>query len=265
MFVFEEPYLGSVVEQTAFDLLYDEHSFVFSVRAIKAIAESPGSNSSTPSPCRCTAARCATRSAQPGAPRGSRRGSANSWPGNRPAARGALHAGGVRRPSGAIREDLSGLLGDLHAQGKRMAGYGAPAKITTVTNYCGIGPEHGPVRGRFDAVETGTAGRGARIFRCVAPEAFAADHPDYAVLFAWNHAEEIMAKERAFPNGADAGFSTCPTCTSSDRARRFSARGEMRSCPVGANHGVSSRDRPGRRVSPLARAVREGKEDPLCL
>ena len=29
-------------------------------------------------------------------------------------------------------------------------------------------------------------------------EAFAAAPPDYAVLFAWNHAEEIMAKEKAF-------------------------------------------------------------------
>ena len=29
-------------------------------------------------------------------------------------------------------------------------------------------------------------------------EAFTAAPPDYAVLFAWNHAEEIMAKEKAF-------------------------------------------------------------------
>ncbi len=29
-------------------------------------------------------------------------------------------------------------------------------------------------------------------------EEFVADYPDYAVLFAWNHAEEIMAKEDKF-------------------------------------------------------------------
>ena len=29
-------------------------------------------------------------------------------------------------------------------------------------------------------------------------EDFKAAPPDYAVLFAWNHAEEIMAKEQAF-------------------------------------------------------------------
>lgn len=28
--------------------------------------------------------------------------------------------------------------------------------------------------------------------------AFADPYPDYALLFAWNHAEEIMAKEQAF-------------------------------------------------------------------
>ena len=30
------------------------------------------------------------------------------------------------------------------------------------------------------------------------PEAFTADLPDYAVLFAWNHLQEIDAKEREF-------------------------------------------------------------------
>jgi methylation protein EvaC len=27
---------------------------------------------------------------------------------------------------------------------------------------------------------------------------FASDYPDYALLFGWNHAEEIMAKESAY-------------------------------------------------------------------
>lgn len=29
-------------------------------------------------------------------------------------------------------------------------------------------------------------------------DAFAAPYPDFAVLFAWNHAEEIIARETAF-------------------------------------------------------------------
>ena len=29
-------------------------------------------------------------------------------------------------------------------------------------------------------------------------QAFAGDHPDYALLFAWNHADEIMNAEQAF-------------------------------------------------------------------
>ena len=32
-------------------------------------------------------------------------------------------------------------------------------------------------------------------------EAFAGDHPDTALLFAWNHQAEIMAKEKAFTAG----------------------------------------------------------------
>jgi methylation protein EvaC len=30
------------------------------------------------------------------------------------------------------------------------------------------------------------------------PTDFADPYPDYALLFAWNHADEIMAKEKAF-------------------------------------------------------------------
>ena len=36
---------------------------------------------------------------------------------------------------------------------------------------------------------------------CIFPlsyEVFADNPPDYAVLFAWNHAEEIMAKEQSY-------------------------------------------------------------------
>jgi len=29
-------------------------------------------------------------------------------------------------------------------------------------------------------------------------EAFTADYPDYAVLFAWNHKNEILAKEQLY-------------------------------------------------------------------
>ena len=37
VFIFEEPYLGSMVEKTSYDQIYDEHFYMFSIHSIKAI------------------------------------------------------------------------------------------------------------------------------------------------------------------------------------------------------------------------------------
>jgi len=42
MFVFEDPYLGDIIEQTAFDQIYDEHFFLFSATSVARMAERSG-------------------------------------------------------------------------------------------------------------------------------------------------------------------------------------------------------------------------------
>ena len=37
VFIFEEPYLGDVIEKTSYDQIYDEHYYLFSVNAIQSI------------------------------------------------------------------------------------------------------------------------------------------------------------------------------------------------------------------------------------
>ena len=39
VFVFEEPYLGSVIEKTSYDQIYDEHIFLFSALSVSKMAE----------------------------------------------------------------------------------------------------------------------------------------------------------------------------------------------------------------------------------
>ncbi|HEU5108585.1 MAG TPA: methyltransferase domain-containing protein, partial [Micromonosporaceae bacterium] len=39
VFVFEEPYVGSILDRTAFDQIYDEHFYLFSVRSVQAMAD----------------------------------------------------------------------------------------------------------------------------------------------------------------------------------------------------------------------------------
>ena len=39
VFIFEEPYLGSMYKKTSYDQIYDEHIFMFSVSSVKKIFE----------------------------------------------------------------------------------------------------------------------------------------------------------------------------------------------------------------------------------
>ena len=89
------------------------------------------------------------------------------------------------------------LLRDLQRRGRRVVGYAATSKSTTVTNYCGITPGLVEFISDTTPIKQGKFSPGAHI--PVRPyEAFTARYPDYALLFGWNHAEEIMAKEQAF-------------------------------------------------------------------
>ncbi len=89
------------------------------------------------------------------------------------------------------------LLHRLKAEGKRLAGYGAPAKGNTMLNYCGIGPELLDFLADRNPLKQGRFSPGMRI-PVVAPEAIAEARPDYLLILAWNFADEIMEQQRDF-------------------------------------------------------------------
>jgi len=95
------------------------------------------------------------------------------------------------------RASLMRTLEAARRQGKRVVGYGATSKSTTVTNYCGITPAQVEFISDTTPIKQARLSPGAHI--PVKPyESFVANYPDYALLFAWNHAAEIREKERAF-------------------------------------------------------------------
>jgi methylation protein EvaC len=97
----------------------------------------------------------------------------------------------------AFARRADALLRDLKRQGKRVVGYGATSKSTTVTNYCGITPDLVEFISDTTPIKQGKFSPGAHI-PVRSYSAFQERYPDYALLFAWNHAEEIMAKEQRF-------------------------------------------------------------------
>jgi methylation protein EvaC len=95
------------------------------------------------------------------------------------------------------RIDLVDLLMSLKSQGKRVAGYGATSKSTTILNYCGIGPDLVEYVSDTTPTKQGKFTPGTHI--PVVPHShFLQNRPDYTVLFAWNHADEILSKEAAY-------------------------------------------------------------------
>ena len=95
------------------------------------------------------------------------------------------------------RDRLLEKLQCMKQEGRRVVGYAATSKSTTVTNYCGITPELVEFISDTTPIKQGKYSPGTHI--PVRPyDDFKANYPDVALLFGWNHAREIMDKERAF-------------------------------------------------------------------
>jgi len=92
-----------------------------------------------------------------------------------------------------LREMLLGLKRD----GKRIAGYGAPAKATILLNYCGIGRDILDYASDTTPLKQGKLIPGVGV-SIVSPQFARTKPPDYYLLLAWNFREEILAKEQEF-------------------------------------------------------------------
>ncbi|MFE1174112.1 methyltransferase domain-containing protein [Streptomyces sp. NPDC058773] len=197
VFLFEDPYLGDILERTSFDQIYDEHFFFFTARSVQAMAAGYGLEL-------VDVERLGVHGGEVRyalAPAGARTPSAAvaellaEEREKRIAEPATLQAFGAK--VNKIRTDLVELLDGLRSAGRTVAGYGATAKSATVTNLCGIGPDLVPFVSDSTPAKQGRLTPGTHI-PVRAPGAFSDPYPDYALLFAWNHAEEIMAKEQAF-------------------------------------------------------------------
>jgi SAM-dependent methyltransferase len=95
------------------------------------------------------------------------------------------------------RDALMEILRDLKRQGRRLAGYGAPAKGNTLLNYYGIGPDLLEFLADRSALKHGLYSPGMHIPIAPAERVLEAQ-PDYVLILAWNFADEVMRQQDTY-------------------------------------------------------------------
>lgn len=197
VFIFEDPYLGDVIEKNSFDQIYDEHVFLFSALSVSRLAGMHDLE--------------IVDVAHQGTHGGSMRYTlAHKGAKNVSSSVTELlmneHMMGLESEKcytgfsdsvDRIKQDLMTLLQRLKDEGKKVVAYGATSKSTTVANYFGITSDL--VECIYDTTPIKQNKLSPGVHIPVKPyEQFRSSNPDYVLLFAWNHAVEIMEKEKHY-------------------------------------------------------------------
>jgi hypothetical protein len=95
------------------------------------------------------------------------------------------------------RADFLSLVQGLKREGKRIAGYGAAAKGTTLLNYYGVGPDLMDFIADRNEMKHGLYSPGMHI-PVVSPDVILSEQPDYLVILAWNFGEEVIAQQAEY-------------------------------------------------------------------
>jgi predicted TPR repeat methyltransferase len=92
-----------------------------------------------------------------------------------------------------VKRDLVGFLLGAAAEGRRVAGYGAPGKGNTLLNHCGIRGDLLPYTVDRNVHKQGLFLPGTHI-PILSPDVLAEDRPDYVLVLPWNLRAEISAQ-----------------------------------------------------------------------
>ena len=193
VFVFEAHYLVDLIEKTEFDTVYHEHLCYYSVKPLQLLFQQFG-----------MVVTDVQRVKQHG-------GSIRVFVRNVPAevkesvarlmelerSRG-LHSIEAFRGFQARVEEIRTVLvrevRNARAAGKRVVGYGAPAKGNTLLNFCEFTATDIDYITDTTPQKIGLYTPGSHI-RVVSPDILKQDTPDYVLLLAWNYRDFILKKE----------------------------------------------------------------------
>ncbi|MGE3961917.1 MAG: class I SAM-dependent methyltransferase [Dehalococcoidia bacterium] len=199
LLVFEVGYLVDVAAGTLFDTIYHEHVSYHTVRPLRGFLERHGLQLVD-----------VQRNDSQG---GTIRNFVQRLGGPRPVAEsvgelvaleeralGTHPLDGLRRLNDqirAVRDELTSLLAEIRGRGERIAGYGAPAKATTLMFQFGLDRDVLDYIVDDNPRKQGLFTPGLHV-PIVAADRLRDDPPHYLLILAWNFAESIIEKNRAF-------------------------------------------------------------------
>ena len=195
LFIFEEPYLGSMYKKTSYDQIYDEHIFMFSVNSIKKVFKLFNFELINVIPqkthggsMRYVVGRLGKHKINNNVLKllkDEKKKKIDSI-------QGCLN---FKKKCEISKKKLNKKVESILKKGKNIAGYAATSKSTTILNYCGINHKHidficDTTPNKINSFSPGTH------IPIVSVDYYKKNIPDYTFLFAWNHKKEIFLKEK---------------------------------------------------------------------
>jgi SAM-dependent methyltransferase len=192
---FEFPYVRDLVERCAFDTIYHEHVFYYSLTALEPLFSRHGLHLNDV--CRLDIHGGSLRLTVSKNPGKSDRLLALQDEEAQLGVGTLAYFEAFSQRVKKVRDDLRALVADIRKRGGRIAAYGAAAKGATLLNFAQLGCEaiDYVVDRNIHKVGKRMPGIGLLI-RPV--ETLEQDQPDYVIILAWNFADEIMRQHPSF-------------------------------------------------------------------
>ena len=197
VFVFEEPYLGSMMKKVSYDQIYDEHIYIFSVSAIDKISKNYG----------LRLIDVLEQSTHGGSMRyvlgKDGEHTINKSVDLKLKEEKKINLDNIgsciefKKNCEISKKNLRSKILSIKNNNKKICGYAATSKSTTILNYCNLGSDLIDYICDTTPEKIGKFSPGKHI-PIKDMNYFYENPPDVAFLFAWNHKNEIFEKEKSF-------------------------------------------------------------------
>lgn len=194
IFVIEFPYLGVMLDEMLFDMIYHEHLSYIAVTPLAHVLKQFGLEifEIEPVASHGGSLRVSIQKKNGGHPLSPRVETFMAQEAEKGLGSQPVYLEFAERVH-AVKKDLAGFVRELKSRGKSISGYGAPAKGNTLINFCGLRSSEIDYIVEDNPLKQNLFTPGARIPVVAGKQLF--ERPtDYVILFAWNFADEIMKK-----------------------------------------------------------------------